>query len=62
MQVNVDENGNAEHVKLIRDLPGFTHLTLQAVKQWGFQPAMLDGQPVKSNVAIAFVFARPNLN
>jgi TonB family protein len=62
VQVTVDDSGKIERVKVIRKMAGFTGFALRAVKQWRFQPAQLEGQPVASNVAIAFVFARPNLN
>src|SRR5205807_2620383 len=62
VQVTVDDSGKIERVKVIRKMAGFTGFALRAVKQWRFQPAQLEGEPVASNVAIAFIFARPNLN
>jgi TonB family protein len=57
VQVTVDRSGEIGSVKIIRDLPPFTALAVSAAKNWRFQAARLNGQPVVSNVAIAFVFA-----
>ncbi|MHB8607078.1 MAG: TonB family protein [Candidatus Acidiferrales bacterium] len=60
VQVTVDDHGKIERMKVIRSMRGFTQFALRAAKQWRFQPATLEGKPVVSNVAIAFVFAPPN--
>jgi TonB family protein len=62
VQVTVDEKGGIGRVKVVRPMPGFTSFALAAVKKWRFQPALLGGLPVASNVAIAFVFAAPSGN
>jgi len=41
---------------------GFAPLAMNAAKEWEFQSAMLDGKPVPSSVAIAFVFSSRSLN
>lgn len=58
--VFVDEQGNAAVV-------GFTHLlqygieeaTIEAVKNWKFEPAMKDGAPVAIRIALSIDFKQP---
>jgi TonB family protein len=57
LQVTVDRSGQIANAQVVRDLPPFTALAVSAAKKWHFQAAALNGQPVASNIAIAFVFA-----
>ncbi len=44
----IDELGLVTHVRLIRGLPMQLDLAaMDAIKQWRFKPALLDGRPVK---------------
>jgi periplasmic protein TonB len=44
----IDELGQVTHVRLIRGLPMQLDLAaMDAIKQWRFKPALLDGRPVK---------------
>jgi protein TonB len=58
LKMNVDENGKAQGVQVIKspspslDLPVAT-----AVRQFRFQPAMLDNQPVATNLTLTVVLA-----
>ena len=57
IQVTVGKSGAIQRMKVVRDLPPFTQLALSAANKWRFQAATLDGKPMTSNIAIAFVFA-----
>ncbi len=59
VNVTVGASGEIEKVTVVRDSPGFTDAALSAVKKWKFKPAMLDGNPIRSVVPIAFSFAQP---
>jgi len=59
LEVNIDETGEAKHVKVVRDAAPFTSFAVDAVKKWKFQPATLDGKPVASQVILAFGFRPP---
>jgi len=53
----VDQQGHPKDIKVIRGLGfGLDARAIEAVKQWRFQPAMKDGQPVnvQINVEVAF--------
>jgi hypothetical protein len=63
VQATVNEAGGTSDVKVVRELGGgFAPLAISAAKEWEFQSAMLDGKPVPSSVAIAFVFSSRSLN
>jgi TonB family protein len=58
VQVSVQAGGQMGSVKVLRSASGgFARLAVEAARKWEFQPAVLDGTPVTSNVAIAFVFS-----
>jgi TonB family protein len=59
LQVHVDDEGKIGYVEVIREMPRFTLLALNAAQKWQFQPATLNGKPIFSNVAIVFVFWPP---
>ena len=62
VQVKVDADGKVEDVKAIRSFYPFTQFSLNAAKKWQFRPATFNGEPVASNVAIAFVYSPPVVN
>jgi protein TonB len=44
----IDEQGRVTNERLIRGLPmGLDKAALEAIQQWRFKPALLDGRPVK---------------
>ena len=59
VQVKVDANGKIEDVKAIRPFYPFTKGSLDAVKKWQFRAATFNGEPITSNIAIAFVYLPP---
>jgi len=61
LQVTIGESGQIEEVKVIRHIPSLTEEAMRSVKQWKFKPAMLDGKPVRSKMAVAFTFTRRQL-
>jgi outer membrane biosynthesis protein TonB len=56
IQVTIGKTGAIERTKLVRDVPPFSQFALDALNGWRFQPATLEGKPVLSALAIAFVF------
>src|SRR5262249_447480 len=43
----IDKNGNVDQVKVIKGLPmGLSDAAEEAVRQWKFKPATLNGEPV----------------
>jgi TonB family protein len=63
VQATVSANGTVRDVTVMRDLEGgFAPLAMDAARQWRFQPALRNGEPVPSKVAIAFVFSSRAMN
>jgi hypothetical protein len=48
----IDENGKLQALRAIRALDGRAQSAVNALLQWGFLPAQLDGKPVASKVLI----------
>jgi TonB family protein len=59
LQVSIDEAGKAQSTKVLRDAPPFTTTSIQAIEDWRFMPATLDGKPVESKVVLVFCFRLP---
>ena len=51
LRIYVDENGRVYKVKVITGLGyGLDEKAVEAVKQWKYKPATIDGKPIKSNI------------
>jgi hypothetical protein len=63
VEETIRADGGIKNVRVVRGMSGgFAPLASKAASQWGFEPAMLNGSPVASKVAIAFVFSSRALN
>ena len=58
LSVTVDKSGHTGKIKIVHGVAGLNDAAIEAVKQWGFQPAMRDGQTGTGRMCIAFVFQR----
>jgi TonB family protein len=54
--VTVNKEGKVQNTKVLRDAPPFTAHAIQAVADWRFVPATLEGKPLQFTVIVAFVF------
>jgi periplasmic protein TonB len=53
----VDQQGQPRDIRLVRGLGyGLDARAIEAVKQWRFQPAMKDGQPVNVQISVEVAF------
>jgi len=55
LEVTLSEKGEAEEVKVIRDLPNLAAEAKSVVGDWRFMPATFNGTPVRSKIVLAFV-------
>jgi TonB family protein len=62
IQLRVNADGKVEAVKVVRPYNPFTKFAIEAARKWQFRAATLQGEPVASNVVLAFVFSSPILN
>jgi len=56
LETSINEAGKAQHTKVLRDAPPFTAPAIQAIEDWGFAAATLNGRPVESKVVLVFCF------
>jgi TonB family protein len=61
LEVMVDAQGDAEAVKVVREIISLTSEAVDTVKSWKFRPAKLDGKPIRSTTTVTVVF-NPALN
>ena len=52
----VDTTGAVYEAMVVQSIPAFDQAALDAVKQWRFQPALLNGEPVAVVCTIEFTF------
>jgi TonB family protein len=62
LEACINKAGKAESTKVLRDAPPFTTMSTQAVHDWRFMPATLNGRPVESKVVLVFCFRAPVYN
>jgi len=54
LEVTLSVKGEAEEIKVLRDLPPFTAEAKAVVGDWRFILATFNGHPVRSNILLAF--------
>jgi len=59
LEVSINETGKGRNPKVLQDAPPFTATATQAIDDWRFMPATLDGRPVESKVVLVFCFPQP---
>ncbi len=59
LEESLDQAGNVHRTKVLRDAPPFTNLSVQALDDWKFTPATMNGRPVASKVILVFCFRQP---
>jgi TonB family protein len=59
LEASINEAGKAQSPKVLRDAPPFTTSSIQAIEDWTFIPATLNGRPVESRVVLVFCFRQP---
>lgn len=60
VELFVDENGAVVDARFTRPIPMLDEAALAAVKQWRFQPTLVDGRPVPTrlNVTVNFTLQK----
>lgn len=60
IEAQVDTDGVVESVKVLRGAPLFDEPALEAVRQWRYQPLLLNGERMKFIVVVTVVFNLKN--
>lgn len=58
LDVTVGKGGQPKKIRVVRGVQTLTQQAVNAVKTWSFNPASVQGQPIASQIIIAFVFQR----
>jgi len=56
LEVKVSKDGKVTSTKMLSGLPIFRDAAFDAVKQWSFKPARLNGQPIEQTTQISIKF------
>lgn len=57
LQALINEQGLVEEIEVVKEMPlGLTETALEALRQWTFEPATLDGEPVAVFYNLTFNF------
>lgn len=56
LAADVDERGRITEIRVLRSLPDFDIVCIEAMQSWRFSPALREGQPVAFTVSIPFSF------
>lgn len=57
VEVTIDPRGNVSDARIVKPVfPSYDAAALRAAKQWKFQPATINGEPVESRMTLQFAF------
>ena len=56
LAVRTDEQGNVENIFVLRSIPILNPAAIEAVRQWVYEPLVVDGQPRKAVFPVTIVF------
>ena len=54
----VERDGQVSEAKVMKSVASLDEPSVRAAKQWRFEPARLDGKPIRSKTSISFVYDR----
>jgi TonB family protein len=57
LEAKADEKGNVTDVRILRSIPALDQAALDAVKQWKYEPMLIDGTPRKIVFTVTVRFA-----
>lgn len=57
LEAIIDPNGNVTNVRVLRSIPLLDQSAIDAVKQWKYEPTMLNGVPVPIVMTVTVNFA-----
>jgi TonB family protein len=61
LEVTLESSGAISDVRVVRGIPSLTEAAERSIRQWKFRPAQLNGESVRSKIAVAFSFVPPGV-
>jgi TonB family protein len=62
IRATIGETGTVKNTVVVRRVASLTSPAMRVLTQWKFKPAEIDGHPLSSSIALAFVFRPPLSN
>jgi TonB family protein len=59
LEIRVDESGSVADAKILRSIPLLDEAALAAVRQWRYEPTVVDGRPVPVKMTVTVDFGPP---
>jgi protein TonB len=56
LDVAIATDGSVSNARVVRSIPIFDQAALDAVRQWKFEPTLLNGMPVEVEMAVTINF------
>jgi protein TonB len=56
LEATIDENGNVVNLTVLRSVPLLDGAALEAVRQWEYEPTLLNGSPVPILMTVSVRF------
>ena len=56
ISATIGADGVPRSLALVSGISGLAEMAFEAVRQWRYQPALLNGQPIESHTVITFNF------
>jgi protein TonB len=56
LEATIDENGNVVNLRVLRSIPLLDGAALEAVRQWKYEPTLLNGSPVPILMSVSVKF------
>ena len=57
LHVIIGRDGRVQHLELISGHPVLAKAAIEAVRQWGYRPTLLNGEPVEVDTVVDVVFS-----
>lgn len=57
IEVSLDESGRTIDMRVLRSIPILEEAALEAVRNWHYDPALVDGHPVPTRVTVTIAFS-----
>jgi protein TonB len=58
VEVTIDVDGTVKDARVLRSIPMLDAAALEAVRQWRYEPTMIDGKPVPVIMTVTVAFER----